>query len=87
MKPSFEYVETPEENGRSIAMDSKKSVGVKTFWYTDILVIPKLVTIVTTINGDGIVNAVPYSLGTPYNLVEKKPQMLLGMQFRGRATL
>lgn len=61
-------------------MDSKKSVGVKTFWYTDILVMPKLVTIVTTINGDGIVNAAPYSLGTPYNLVEKKPQMLLGMR-------
>jgi flavin reductase (DIM6/NTAB) family NADH-FMN oxidoreductase RutF len=69
-----------QDNGWRIAMDSKKSVGVKTFWYTDMLVMPKLVTIVTTINGDGIVNAAPYSLGTPYNVVQKKPQMLLGMR-------
>ena len=61
-------------------MTSKKSVGVKTFWYTDMLVMPKFVTIVTTINKDGIVNAGSYSLGTPYNLVEKNPQILLGMR-------
>ena len=34
-----------QDNGWRIAMDSKKSVGVKTFWYTDMLVMPKLVTI------------------------------------------
>ena len=61
-------------------MTSKKSVGVKTFWYTDMLVIPKFVTIVTTINKDGTVNAGSYSLGTPYNVVQKNPQMLLGMR-------
>jgi hypothetical protein len=41
-------------------MGKKKSVGVSMFWYTDMIVIPEFVTIITTINKQGIVNAAPY---------------------------
>ncbi len=50
------------------------------FWYTHILVIPKFVSIVTTLDKGGKINAAPYSLGTPYNIGKKNPQILLGMR-------
>lgn len=61
-------------------MSEKKSIDVKMFWYTHILVIPKFVTIVTTVDKEGIINAAPYSLGTPFNVGKRNPQILLGMR-------
>jgi len=61
-------------------MNEKTSIDVKMFWYTHILVIPKFVSIVTTIDKGGKINAAPYSLGTPYNIGKKNPQILLGMR-------
>ena len=61
-------------------MSEKKSIGIKMFWYTHILVIPKFVAIVTTVDKEGIVNAAPYSLGTPFNIGKKNPQIILGMR-------
>ena len=35
----------------------KKSVPIKPFWYADVLVMPKMVTVITTVNKEGIINA------------------------------
>jgi flavin reductase (DIM6/NTAB) family NADH-FMN oxidoreductase RutF len=61
-------------------MSEKTSIDVKMFWYTHILVIPKFVSIVTTIDKAGAINAAPYSLGTPFNIGKKHPQILLVMR-------
>jgi len=61
-------------------MGAKKSVPVKAFWFTDAVVIPKFVTIITTIDDRGQVNAAPYSLGTTYNVGKKNPQILMGVR-------
>ena len=58
----------------------KKSVPIKPFWYSDILVLPKLVTVITTVNEDGVINAAPYSLFIPYNVMNSTPQVLVGMR-------
>jgi len=58
----------------------KKSIPIKPFWYSDILVIPKVVTIITTVNKQGIVNAAPYSLFVPYDIMHNRPQVMVGMR-------
>ncbi len=58
----------------------KKSIDIKAFWYSDVLVLPKFVTIVTTTDIEGNVNAAPYSLGTPYDVLNKKPRIMLGIR-------
>ena len=58
----------------------KKSVPIKPFWYSDILVLPKLVTVITTVNEAGVINAAPYSLFIPYNVMNRTPQVLVGMR-------
>lgn len=58
----------------------KKSIPIKPFWYSDILVIPKVVTIITTVNKQGIVNAAPYSLFVPYDVMHNRPQVLVSMR-------
>jgi len=58
----------------------KKNYSHKTFWYSDILVIPKVVTIITTVNKQGIVNAAPYSLFVPYDIMHNRPQVMVGMR-------
>lgn len=59
---------------------AKKTIPIKPFWYSDILVIPKVVTIITTINPQGVVNAAPYSLFVPYDIMHNHPQVLVGMR-------
>ena len=61
-------------------MGEKKSIDIKMFWYTNILVIPKFVTIVTTLDKEGMINAAPYSLGTPFDVGKSHPQIILGMR-------
>ena len=55
----------------------KKKVPIKAFWYSDTMVIPMSVTIITTVNKDGVVNAAPYSLVLPYNISKKNPQIIV----------
>lgn len=58
----------------------KRSIPIKPFWYSDVLVLPKLVTIITTVNKHGVVNAGPYSLFVPYDVMNKRPQVMIGMR-------
>lgn len=58
----------------------KKSIPIKPFWYSDILVLPHLVTIITTVNEEGIINAAPFSYFTQYDVMNKNPRILVGMR-------
>ncbi len=61
-------------------MSEKTSIDMKMFWYTNMVVIPEFVTIITTVDKEGNVNAAPYSLGVPYSVTKKKPQILFLMR-------
>jgi len=60
----------------------KQSVPVRPFWYADKLVMPLPIGIITTVNSDGIVNAAPYSLISPYDASGETPQMMLALRRR-----
>lgn len=55
-------------------------VKIKPFWYSDVFVFPKLITILTTLNKDGKVNAAPYSHIMQYDVMHKTPRIYLGMR-------
>lgn len=57
-----------------------KDVKIKPFWYSDTFVFPKLITIVTTLNADGKVNAAPYSHIMQYDVMHKTPRIYLGFR-------
>jgi flavin reductase (DIM6/NTAB) family NADH-FMN oxidoreductase RutF len=60
----------------------KQTIPIRTFWYADKLVMPLPIGIITTVNNDGIVNAAPYSLISPYNVSGKSPQMMMALRRR-----
>ena len=64
----------------------KKEIKIKPFWYSDIWVFPKLITIITTLDKHGKVNAAPYSHIMQYDVMQKKPRIMLGMR-QGSHTL
>ena len=55
----------------------KESVKIHTMWHIDALIHLFPVTIVTTVNSGGKVNAAPYSLVIPFCSSSKNPQILL----------
>ena len=55
-------------------------VPIKPFWYSDVFVFPKLITIVTTLDRDGRINAAPYSHIMQYDVMHKNPRILLGFR-------
>ena len=58
----------------------KKAVRIKPFWYSDIWLFPKLITIVTTLDEAGRVNAAPYSHIMQYDVMAKNPRMIVGFR-------
>jgi flavin reductase (DIM6/NTAB) family NADH-FMN oxidoreductase RutF len=58
----------------------KKAIPIKPFWYADVFVHPKVVTIITTVDKDGIVNAAPYAYFMHYDIMDKSPRILVGMR-------
>ena len=58
----------------------KKTVPIKPFWYADVVVLPKLVTIITTVNNEGIVNAAPYAYFMHYDVMQHHPRVIVGMR-------
>ncbi len=56
----------------------KESAEINSLWHVDALYHPFPVTIITTVNSRGRVNAAPYSLVMPFCESPKNPQMLLG---------
>ncbi|NOQ86037.1 MAG: hypothetical protein GQ554_04045 [Deltaproteobacteria bacterium] len=58
----------------------KKAVPIKPFWYADVVVLPKLITIITTIDKKGKVNAAPYSQFIQYDVMNQNPRVFIGMR-------
>jgi flavin reductase (DIM6/NTAB) family NADH-FMN oxidoreductase RutF len=58
----------------------KTSIKIKPFWYSDAWVFPKLITIVTTLDKQGRINAAPYSHIMQYDVMHKRPRMMLGFR-------
>ena len=55
----------------------KESIDLHVMWHIDVLLQAYPVSIVTTVNSTGKLNAAPYSLVLPYCSSPKNPQMLL----------
>jgi flavin reductase (DIM6/NTAB) family NADH-FMN oxidoreductase RutF len=55
----------------------KESIELHVMWHIDSLLHPYPVTIVTTVDAEGRLNAAPYSLVVPFCSSPKNPQMLL----------
>jgi len=58
----------------------KKEVKIRPFWYSDIWLFPKLITVVTTLDAKGGVNAAPYSHIMQYDVMAKNPRMIMGFR-------
>ena len=61
-------------------MKTKEEIKIKPFWYSDIWLWPKLITIITTLDKNGTVNAGPYSHIMQYDVMTKNPRMLIGFR-------
>ena len=58
----------------------KIEIPIRPFWYSDIWIFPKLITIITTLDKQGRVNAAPYSHIMQYDVMHKNPRMYLGFR-------
>jgi flavin reductase (DIM6/NTAB) family NADH-FMN oxidoreductase RutF len=58
----------------------KKEAKIKPFWYSDLWIFPKLITVITTLDEQGRVNAAPYSHIMQYDVMPRNPRMLLGFR-------
>jgi len=58
----------------------KKTVPIKQFWYSDVVVFPRMVSIITTVNAAGDINAAPYAYFIQYDVLNKNPRIFLGMR-------
>jgi len=58
----------------------KKEVKIRPFWYSDIWIFPKLITIITSLDKEGRVNAAPYSFIMQWDVMHFQPQMMLGFR-------
>lgn len=58
----------------------KKEVKIRPFWYSDIWLFPKLITIITTYDEQGRLNAAPYSHIMQYDVMAKNPRMIIGFR-------
>ncbi len=61
-------------------MRNKTEIKIKPFWYSDIWIFPKLITIITTLDKEGKVNAAPYSHIMQYDVMHKTPRMMVGFR-------
>jgi len=58
----------------------KKEIKIRPFWYSDIWLFPKIITIITTLDEQGRVNAAPYSHIMQYDVMPKNPRMIVGFR-------
>ena len=59
---------------------NKEEIKIKPFWYSDIWLFPKLITVITTLDEQGRVNAAPYSHIMQYDVMAKNPRMIVGFR-------
>lgn len=58
----------------------KKEAKIRPFWYSDVWLFPKLITIITTLDKQGRINAAPYSHIMQYDVMAKNPRMIVGFR-------
>jgi flavin reductase (DIM6/NTAB) family NADH-FMN oxidoreductase RutF len=58
----------------------KKEAKIRPFWYSDVWLFPKLITIITTLDKEGRVNAAPYSHIMQFDVMPKNPRMMVGLR-------
>lgn len=58
----------------------KEEIKIRPFWYSDIWIFPKLITIITSLDKNGNVNAAPYSHIMQYDVMAKNPRMIVGFR-------
>jgi flavin reductase (DIM6/NTAB) family NADH-FMN oxidoreductase RutF len=58
----------------------KEEIRIRPFWYSDIWLFPKLITVITTLDQQGRVNAAPYSHIMQYDVMQKNPRMIVGFR-------
>jgi len=58
----------------------KEEIRIRPFWYSDTWIFPKLITIITSLDKDGKINAAPYSHIMQYDVMQKTPRMLVGFR-------
>lgn len=58
----------------------KKEAKIRPFWYSDIWLFPKIITIITTLDEQGRINAAPYSHIMQYDVMPKHPRMIIGFR-------
>ena len=61
-------------------LPEKEEVRIRPFWYSDYFVFPKLITIITTLDKHGRINAGPYSHIMQYDVMHKNPRILVGFR-------
>jgi flavin reductase (DIM6/NTAB) family NADH-FMN oxidoreductase RutF len=59
---------------------NKKEAKIRPFWYSDVWLFPKLITVITTLDQQGRVNAAPYSHIMQYDVMAKHPRMIVGFR-------
>lgn len=58
----------------------KKEAKIKPFWYSDVWLFPKLITVITTLDTEGKINAAPYSHIMQYDVMPKNARILVGFR-------
>jgi flavin reductase (DIM6/NTAB) family NADH-FMN oxidoreductase RutF len=58
----------------------KAEVKIRPFWYSDVWLFPKLITVITSLDAQGRLNAAPYSHIMQYDVMAKRPRMILGFR-------
>jgi flavin reductase (DIM6/NTAB) family NADH-FMN oxidoreductase RutF len=58
----------------------KEEIKIRPFWYSDIWLFPKLITVITTLDKQGRINAGPYSHIMQYDVMQKNPRMIVGFR-------
>jgi flavin reductase (DIM6/NTAB) family NADH-FMN oxidoreductase RutF len=58
----------------------KEEIKIRPFWYSDVWIFPKMITIITSMDKDGSINAAPYSHIMQYDVMQKNPRMLIGFR-------
>lgn len=58
----------------------KKEARIRPFWYSDVWLFPKLITVITSLDAQGRVNAAPYSHIMQYDVMTKNPRMIVGFR-------
>jgi flavin reductase (DIM6/NTAB) family NADH-FMN oxidoreductase RutF len=58
----------------------KEEIKIRPFWYSDIWLFPKLITIITSLDKEGRINAAPYSHIMQYDVMQKNPRMIVGFR-------